>query len=567
MKNILILLFSVFFLMQGILGQEKEPGKLLQARTLLSDYRDASMFERSAMGKLDPARESIFRDCFQTPHILFDIPFSEKIALNTSSNSNSNIESEYLKFVSIDKYLLWVRAIYAQSDCHKIDYEFIETAVDISKLESDSTIVFEIEKRFTDTTWFRQESQRFLFTISFNEDGEPKITSVRLSDPGQVKNEVFLVLDRKGKNTEYGNILTRIKIDFEEDIYDRQLREEFDAAGIINLGFMSNRANIIIDTAYGENGERYTVPSDWKTEGRKVHTQPVGGFRVILNPYTWNGWAKQVWAEAGAVIQSSNNLSNFASDSEFTNRLGNSFGAGATFTKFLNPESRNRGTKNWIYGFGSGISFHYVKYKIESDNFHQNAYAWSDRSGDTCQILISGNSFEETIGSVVFKVPLYAEIGKKINGRFLGMESFSVQAGLNVMIPFMSRFKYYGTFSRHGLYPDYNNQVITDDPFYNYYTNEYTDDSDDLDLQNLIFEGMFRLNAHFQLNKNKSGQSLVVGLVFTTPFTKSNSAETNNYFINSGDDVYHSLALSKEKIYDYYFGISLGFNFIQYKVE
>lgn len=581
-KYVWIILFSAFLFTQGIFGQEKkEQPKLIKARALLNDYRDASMFESASPGKFEPSWESIFRDCFaKDMNIIFDVPVKIKSAINArpgETSENNPLSDEYLKFVSINRYIQLVRSIFVMDTLSKIDYQFVETGADLSKLDSDSTIVFEIEKRFGETRWSKAETGKYLFTVGFDAQGKAKISSIRLSDPGISKNEVILVLDkpkpknakRKKSNVDYNkDIIVKIKIDFDENVYDRSLIEKFDSSGKINLGLLSNRAKLFIDTAYGaKEGEKFSVPDLWKKEGKKVNPPPPGGFKVALRPYKWNGFAFDFHVEGGGIIQSANNLSRFSENSAFTNMTGYGFGAGFSSTKFLNPDDWIKSKNNWIRGFGAGISIHYASFKITGSQFDQNPYKISDRAGDSALVHFSGSAFEESITTYLIKVPVFFEIRNKFPKNFLGMRSFSLQAGANLMLPFQSQYQSSGTFSRIGEYPQYNGQVITDDDFYNYYTARPQEYNGNIQYQTLMAEGMLKLNGFFPFSKQNPNNTLVLGLMFSFPFTMATSAESGQYQINNGEDDYHSLVFSKEKIYDYYFGISVGFNLIKYKVD
>jgi len=560
MKNLIVILFSAFLFTQGLLAQEtKENPGLITARSLMNDYRDASMFESSIPGIIEPSWESIFKDCFEARNVIFDIPVndvSDTAAAGSLNLSKKNPSTgEYLKFVPVERYIQLVRAIYAKYKIDKIEYQYLETGLDTTKLSSDSVVVFEIEKRFSKTSWSKNASQKYLFTIAINKQ-QAKISSVRLSDPGQSKNEVILT------NGIPEEIIAKIKIDFEENVYDRNLSVKFDKKGKLNLGFISNRAKIYIENAYGLHGEKYHVPNDWKMEGKKVSD---GLFKVALEPYKWNGNAYTVYIEGGGIIQSANNLAQFTGGSGFDNNIGYSGGAGFTVTKYRNPDKWIQNKTKPLFGLGIGISLHYTRFHISSTNFSQNPYAFSDRSGDTCLIHFSGNSFEETISTLMFKIPVFASMRKSFGKEVLGMKSFSLQAGVNFMVPFQSKYEASGTFSRIGEYPQYNGQIITDDNFYNYYTSREKEYNDIVDYKAFMAEGLIKLNGFFPLNRKKPDNTLFVGLQLAIPFTRSSSSKTENYLINSDNDTYSSLAFSKEKIYDYYFGISVGVNFIKYK--
>ncbi len=548
-------------------GQHNPTEKVAQARLLLNDHRDASHFVSTSPGAFDPVWESMFKNCVLAKNIIFDIPLkTEKFA------SDHPLSTSYLNYVSVDRYLELIRKLYQEFSLSKIDFQYQETGVDLSRLDSDSILVFEIEKRFEESPVFRRDVRKYLLEVSFINDN-PKITAVRLNDVPQVKNEVVLVLDMKdvGKRKPQNpkdiyTIIADLTIDFDEDIYDRKLTEQFDHFGKINLGFLSNRAKVRIDHVYGKNGEKFSIPPDWKSEGKSVNLQPVGGFRVGLKPYIWKGYSITFGLEGGAVLLSKNNTAHFSDDSDFKNHPGFSFGAGAHITRFLNPENWRKNYGSWIYGFGLGLSFHAIQYRVSASQFSQHPYPFTDLVGDSSLVHFAGNQFDEIIQTYAIKIPAYIEIRKKTIPRF-GLRSLSLQAGVNVMIPVQKEYDAEGFFSRFGQYPQYNNQLITDDEFYNYYDKKDKDYSGTVSYNAFQFEGMVKMNAFFKLDNRFPDHSLVVSLVASFPFSRSTSSSPNDYFINTGDDLYYSLAQSRDRIYDYYFGLGVGINFINYKVE
>ncbi len=578
MKNVnLILALFVFLVAQNISAQENENPELSKARALMNDYRDASMFESIHPGMFEPSWESIFMDCFQATNIIFDVPVKISSTANTPAGSplpeTSFLADEYLEIVSMERYLEMIRMIFSKFEISRISYQFYESGVDMSGLSSDSTIVFEIEKRFSDTQWSGFDTRKYLYTISFSM-GEPKISSVRLSNPGKIKNEVVLILDMPATSQQKAqssghpyDVITRIKIDFDENVYDRTLIEKFDSTGRINLGLVSNRAKIIIDSAYGVNREKFSIPSDWRQEGRKVNLQPVGGFRVALRPYSWNGWTHALHLQGGMISQSKNNLTQFRDQMSLKNEQGFGLGGEYLVARFLNPDDWIKRRNNLIYGLGTGLALQYSRFHISGADFHQNAYGFTDRAGDTSLVRFSGANFEETLTSYILKIPVFVTVRKKIAAEFLGMQSISLVAGVNLMMPFQSKYEASGDFSRIGEYPQYNGQVITQDEFYNYYTDREKEYNGDIAYHSFMAEGMIRLNGFFKVDRQNPNNALAIGLIFSFPFTRSSSSQTSEYLINTGEDVYRSLAFSREKIYSHYFGLSVGYNFLNYKVD
>lgn len=568
-----------------VLGQDNST-KLLEARILLNDYQDASKFRNESTGKFDPAWVNIFRNCFDTAtrKIIFDVPLTKKVHLSRIDDGQkavTEITNLYLQYVSINQYIDSIRSIYQRADSIDFNYRFIESGYDTTYLQSQKRMVFIIEKQFAKTSWSAPKTKTYLFEIKFT-DGGPKIASIQVKDVDFAKTDVELmfieVAGKKGDVAGQGiaDVVSRIKIDFDDDIDDRVLTDKSNAQGKIKLGLVANRARIFIDTIYGTNGLKYSIPPEWKAQGTKanqrqvgkrVNQQPVGGFKIPLKPYRWSGWTFTPLIYGGLISQSTNDLHNFSGDSEFTNSKGYKLGAGVDVAYFFNPDNWKKNSGNWIFGVGSGFSVSYFQFNTSSNGFQQNPYDWSDQSGDTCKILVSGTSLEELISTIAISVPVYLEIKKRLHQKIFSMRAFSIQAGVNLMLPLNSTYDATGIFSRHGLYPEYNNQIITNDSFYNYFTDQKKTYSGQIDYKPLIAEGMIKLNGFFDIFNNNSDNTLNVGLQFSFPFTNSTSFKTSDYYILSGNDEYSSLAYSKKDIYKYYFGISVGINLIKFKVD
>ena len=581
-----ILLFFLLAMAQTVFAQDAPNPKIRQALLLLEDYESSSQFNRLDNGLIDPAQISLFKDCFaEGRNIIFDIPVKQSDRpsktpdgpgnnITVSNTSFDKTVDMFLKYVTISRYIQLVRSELYQntdiSDIKSLNYDMIILGHDNSKLETDNRIIFEIEKRYSETLWLRADKRRYLFEISFLSDG-PKITSVKFSNTEFTRNVVKLKMEQKYLTDDISQeVNIELRIDFEENVFDRAIKGRTDSLGTINLGMVANRAKLIIDKVYGINNERFTLPSEWQTKGVAASTQPVGGFPVSITPYQWKGFSYTGKLNVGIIGQSAVNVSNFSDDSGFQGDYGYKFGGDFNLNWFANPKNWRNQKNNLIWGFGSGVSFHYVKYNTKSSQFNQNAYTSIDPAGDTCEILFMGRNYEETLGTGLIKIPLYGVVRKKVKNRFLGFKSFSLQAGANFMIPFLSRFRYEGIFSRHGryYYPENNDgQIITDDTFYNYYTDKDIEDDGVVDYKNFMIEGLVRLNGFIPLSDQNLDHSLVVSLEFSTPFSGSHSRNTADYQISSGDDEFTSTAHAREKLYEYYFGISIGLNFINYRPE
>lgn len=555
----------IFFVAQQVHGQEKKPVlDTTEAINLLYDYQAASKLKKLQNGVIDPAWESMFKDCFNdTVNVVFDIPVRQ----------GDDLIPEYQKYVTLNRYIELVRDIYFQDPIlTEINYDFIILGNDFSAPDSANQIIYEVEKRFANTKCIKAESQRYLFEIQ-NLKGEPKITQIRISSTGITRKKVklqFMPSEAKDKKNKKENdlsmeLFTTLKIDYDEDVYDRTIHAQTDSKGMLTVGQISTRARIIVENVHGLNDEKFTLPLEWQTDGKLVSRQPDGGFKITARPYQWNGWTTTVKVSGGGVIPYRVNTSNFITDNtDFDRNPGFLVGIGASITKFFNTDRWRNKKHNWIFGLGSGASFHYVRYKVKSTHFEQTPFSGSDRAGDDCVVLISGINYQETLWAVLLKIPLYAEARKKV--KYKCLKSFSVQAGANLMIPISSRFKYKGTLSRHGQYPDFENQIIKEEPFYYYYTNQQREQVASINYNNFMVEGMVRLNFFCQKKENNSW---VFALESTVPFLAMKDNNTSEFRINSGDnrEQFRSTAFALENLYKFYMGISIGWNFIKYRPQ
>jgi len=77
---------------------------------------------------------------------------------------------------------------------------------------------------------------------------------------------------------------------------------------------------------------------------------------------------------------------------------------------------------------------------------------------------------------------------------------------------------------------------------------------------------MFKINGYFDVFSKKSDNLLDVGLLLSFPFNNISSTETDNFYLSTGNDEFDSMSNSKNKIYNYFIGLSVGYNFINYRL-
>lgn len=578
-----ILLFLVFS--HQAYGQSSAE-QLKKARILMSDYQDAALFKDMNDGTYDPSWEGIFKSLFKTNAIIFDVPFrvDGKRFRDGSLHSEPETETAIIKIyqdqVTPEKYIETIRNAYDLYSITDFTYLFVETKFDTSSLGSHNKILFEFRKTFGKTNWSMRDSKSYIFTIQFF-DSQPLITSVKAVDENIAKTDVFITFLNADLSLPLTDLTVHIRFEFDESINNSRLLANTDLWGLIKPGLIANRATIKIDTAISADGQRFSIPDDWKLSGYKVSNQPAGGFVIPLLPWKWNGFSWSARSYGGMVRQSENQLKNFSPDSDFSNKNGHMFGIGIEVSKLFSfaqissvfarrsqsaDKTYANKRRNTYLGAGSGIYYHHYNYRITSNGFRQNPYPYLDRREEPLAVLVKGSTFEEKVRGMGVSIPLFLEFRKNMAKRNGFMQAFSAQGGVNLMIPFNTRSDLKGTFTRHGYYEQFNRQLMINDSFYNYYTE--VEKSQEADIANSSVQPawMFRLNGFFNISKSKSDNLVDVGLQVFVPF-RASSSNAQAFYIATGNDEFHSLSNSKIKSFNYFFGLSIGYNFIKYRLN
>jgi hypothetical protein len=69
------------------------------------------------------------------------------------------------------------------------------------------------------------------------------------------------------------------------------------------------------------------------------------------------------------------------------------------------------------------------------------------------------------------------------------------------------------------------------------------------------------------LSKGKSDNLPDIGLMPALPMKSRSADATGSYYPATANDDFQSMANAKSRIYHYFFGISIGYSFIQLRVE
>ena len=577
------LLFSVFLL--PVNGQNSSNDeKLIQARLLLYEYKDASFPGDLNSGSYDPSWEGIFGGCFDSGSrkIVFDVPFSTPKGLN---GTESKIDGIFGELVTVDEYIKIIGNALNQYKITSFNYHFDVIGFDTTNLYLSNTMQFEVRKVFDNTTWSLANSRNYIIRMQFT-GGKPKITAIRLSDEDITRTNVKLTfvnsnLDQNDKEYRLRGIVSKIRIASDQTFNIREVTAETDTSGMIDLGLIANRALLKIDTVIDFNGNKFFLQDDWHKVGKKVNNQPAQGFIVPLRQSKWNGFSWSVRGFGGIIGQSKNQLNNFSSGSDFDLKTGYKYGVGLemvkhfTFSRLFKTFYDSATTtdarkltsrRNMYLGVGMGLSYYQFRYKITTDAFAQNAYDYSDKWGTPVQILISGSAYEETTTSNGIVLPVFVEFRKVLPNKNQHLQAFSFQTGLNFIIPFETKYSISGRFSRYGLYEQFNPKPVTNDPFYNYYSQSPLTINDTYQKNHISSALMFRLNGYFDIFGKKSDNLLDVGLLVSFPFKSVSSSETDKFYFSTGNDNFDSMGNSKNKIYNYFVGLSFGYNFIKYRL-
>lgn len=566
--------------------------QLHQARLLLNDYREASYFHNAVTGNYDPFWEDVFRRTFNTKRIIFDVPI-RRMSGDEPGNQSFGAPSDdhqiiglFQQMVTIDEYIEAIRTAYHLHDITNFDFTFTEISFDTTGITAGRPMQFLVRKTFDNTDWSVASATNYIVEVGFF-GGQPQITAILRSDDEPGSTDVVLTfvnsgLSRNDPGHQLTDIIAHLRLEFDEAIYNSKLIAGADNSGMIKMGLISNRAILKVDTTLNMLGQKFSVPAEWRVAGKMVNTQPPGGFVVPLRPWRWNGFSWSVKG-FGGMIGSGNIISaGFSDESNFEIQNGYKFGVGLEVAKHLSIEDvlkffGNRyatsdagklmARRNSYVGIGAGLSWYQFQYSIASRGFSQHRYDYLDRLGTPVSILVMGSSFEETVSSNGVMMPLFAEFRRTIQRSQSRFHGYAIQAGMNLIIPFETSYEFSGEFSRHGFYTQFNPQPVTNDAFYNYYTSSPRSISDKLKVNPLSPAFMLRVNGYFDLSGGRSDNLFDIGVMVLLPAATSGSGATDVFQFATGNDEFNSMSLARDKVYDFFIGLSVGYNFIKYRIN
>jgi hypothetical protein len=513
--------------------------------------------------------------------IVFDIPFKNTAVISDDVKRISKDDRQqqpvinmFGKFVNLEMYFEIMEREAEKFGLNDLDFSVRLTGKeDMSRVDRD-TIIYEVEKHFSDSDWCMESNVKYLVCIGYFKN-EPRILTIYPNDENTTQTFVQIRLtDASVKSKDdpgyfLSDFDVRLRVTFKEPINNITMTGTTGSDGVVRFGRVANNNSVIfLDTVVNRKGTCYSMPVDWNEEGKSVGEQPAGGYVISLKPYKLSLFDYSLFLSAGGFVPGEADMVNFQSPGGFESKMGYKYGLGINFTYFFLANQCHYNPMKGIFGLGSGISADYQGSVVTSNTFEQQKYDFFDQGGDACQVWYSGKDFTERNDMISVAIPVFLEFRKQAGNRFW----FSAKAGVSFSVPVASGYEASGTFSRWGYYDDLNSLPITDDRVYNYFTDSTINYSGDIEYGTILGEGFIKLNGLFSVG---NASFINLGLAFSLPFTSGTEItypegqpqDYLGYWINTGNDEYHSVAYATEKIYRYYFGLSVGFNMMRGRIR
>jgi len=542
-------------------------------------YKDLVLFENGITTTSIEEFQKLFSD---TALVVFDIPLLDTAQRNLEikpiskdEKTQNQLISLYSKKMPVETYTEMLQLLVKDQNIMKGTNIILEEP-DHKENENDNLFYFKLKKSFFQSNLLVNAGEKnYLATVSIDNDTAwitdisenefPNDLNLRLNLINQNNKEpvdsAFTIIEIENSNKD-GKVVERII-----------LKKFTNTEGIINVPNIVNAKSKITIPAISDTSEiDYKLSGDylWMERGMDPNKE----FLIYLLPYQMRAVSATLFISGGMISQTPVSMTNFQSGS-FNEEFSYKMGGGIIVNWFWNTKKRTEdpGARKALFGLSFGISYSVNKLSTSSDGFMQNKYDHEDVTEQQSKVEYSSTNMTEKNTIPQIGLPLLLDLNLKI-----GSKGTSLLLGIGAKFNYnlKSTYENSGAFSRHGYYAinDYT-KPITDAPEFNYYNNEDKSYKGDLTLNLWMTEAMMRISSMVPIIDGIGRKyNLEIGLEFTYPISKNNryyksaygitseNAAENNYWINTGEDVYHSVIYGNDRMYNYYLGLSVGFNIV-----
>jgi len=542
-------------------------------------YKDLVLFENGITTTSIEEFQKLFSD---TALVVFDIPLLDTAQRNLEikpiskdEKTQNQLISLYSKKMPVETYTEMLQLLVKDQNIMKGTNIILEEP-DHKENENDNLFYFKLKKSFFQSNLLVNAGEKnYLATVSIDNDTAwitdisenefPNDLNLRLKLINQNNKEpvdsAFTIIEIENSNKD-GKVVERII-----------LKKFTNTEGIINVPNIVNAKSKITIPAISDTSEiDYKLSGDylWMERGMDPNKE----FLIYLLPYQMRAVSATLFISGGMISQTPVSMTNFQSGS-FNEEFSYKMGGGIIVNWFWNTKKRTEdpGARKALFGLSFGISYSVNKLSTSSNGFMQNKYDHEDVTEQQSKVEYSSTNMTEKNTIPQIGLPLLLDLNLKI-----GSKGTSLLLGIGAKFNYnlKSTYENSGAFSRHGYYAinDYT-KPITDAPEFNYYNNEDKSYKGDLTLNLWMTEAMMRISSLVPIIDGIGRKyNLEIGLEFTYPISKNNryyksaygitseNTAENNYWINTGEDVYHSVIYGNDRMYNYYLGLSVGFNFV-----
>ena len=574
----LILLVITLVLLSPFAGNAQNS---LKAFKQIEKYKEQVLFQNGITTTSIEEFQKLFSD---TALVVFDIPLLDTASRNQAIKPISKDEGQSDKTISLFSKKMPVKTytqmlqLYVKEPTtfKEIDIKIDGSISELEKNDTTKTFYFKLKKKFSTSDYFGKSGEVNYIVTVFSNGKKTLITDISTNE---FPNDLNLKLDLINQNTKepVDSVFTIIELENSNKdgkVVEKIILKEFtDSDGIINIPNSVNAKSKITIAAISDSSEiDYKLSSDylWMERG----SDPNKEFLIYLLPYQMKAVSATLFVSGGLVSQTPVSMTNFENGS-FDENISYKIGGGILVNWFWNADNWTdlQKTNPVLFGLTFGLSYSANKLSTSSSGFVQNKYDHLDVTGQESKVEYSSVSLTETDNLPQIGLPLLLNLNLKLGKKGASL-LFGIGAKFNYNL--QATYKVTGTFSRHGYYAinDYS-KPITDAPEFNYYTIQNLSYEGDLTLNLWMTEAMFRMSGLLPVIDGIGRKyNLEIGLEFTYPITKNNryyksnfgitseNAAETNYWINTGEDNYHSLIYGNERVYNYYVGLSIGFNIV-----